>query len=60
MSAFGDRQVNWVWAKIIPERDSKVFALAAWANEQERRLLGLHCGQMLDRSRHHAWAETMV
>lgn len=29
----------------------------AWANDCERKLLGLHCGQMLDRTRHREWAK---
>lgn len=53
----GSRRVFAVWAGHIPERQGDIYALAAWANEQERKLLGLHCGQMLDRTRHLAWAE---
>ena len=56
----GNRFVPHGWNRTIPERDSKVFALAAWANEQERKLLGLHCGQMLDHKRHREWAEGVI
>jgi hypothetical protein len=59
----GDRQIPWVHQtdpEHVSERESKICAVAAWANEQERKLLGLHCGRMLDRKRHRAWAETMI
>lgn len=56
----GKRRVLAVNAGHISERATAVFAMAAWANDQERKLLGLHCGQMLDRERHLAWAETVV
>lgn len=52
-----------VWfghAGIIPLRESTRNALAQWANDCERRLLGLHCGQMLDRRRHKRWAGSKV
>lgn len=40
----------------IPLEETMVNALAQWANDAERRLLGLHCGQMLCRDRHRQWA----
>lgn len=56
----GERRVLCVNAGHIPVEQSRIFALAAWANDQERRLLRLHCGQMLDRSRHLAWAKAAL
>jgi hypothetical protein len=56
----GERNILAVWAGNITERQSDIFALAAWANDCERKLLGLHCGQMLDRRRHLKWAEAIV
>lgn len=56
----GPRNVLSVWAGIIPECQSDIYNLAAWANDQERKLLGLHCGQQLDRSRHYAWAKEIL
>lgn len=44
----------------IPFRQSAVYTLTAWANDCERKLLNLHCGQMLERSRHRAWAERLI
>jgi len=39
---------------------SAIYATAEWANDMERRLLRLGCGEMLDRTRHLAWAEKVV
>jgi hypothetical protein len=56
----GTARIHWVNAGRIPERQTKMYALAAWANDCERKLLGLHCGQVLDRKRHLNWAEGIV
>lgn len=48
--------VPFVNAGIIPVEQSAENALATWANDNERKLCGLGLGQMLDRSRHRAWA----
>lgn len=44
----------------ISKRQSAIYATAQWANHMERKLLGLPCGQALERSRHVAWAERVV
>lgn len=54
------RKVFFVNAGVIPIRESAVNALAQWANDMERKLLGLHCGQMLERSRHRTWAASAL
>lgn len=55
-----ERQILHVHADKILFAESLVYAWAEWANDCERRLLGLHCGQMLERSRHLAWAKRMT
>jgi len=32
--------------------------LTQWANDCERSLLGLHCGEILNRARHASWASS--
>lgn len=44
----------------ILAKQSAINAVAQQANDWERKLLGLHCGQMLDRTRHKAWAARRV
>lgn len=53
-------QIAHVHAGKIPFQQSRIFAFAAWANECERKLLGMHCGLVLDRTRHMAWARKIV
>lgn len=50
------RSVRFANAGNIPIEQSASNALTQWANDMERKLLGLHCGQMLDRQRHCEWA----
>lgn len=50
------RKVAFVNAEHIPLEHSAINALAQWANDMERGLLRLHCGQFLDRARHREWA----
>lgn len=54
------RQVIHVHGGKIPFQQSRIYAFAQWANDCERKLLGLHCGQMLERSRHMDWARKIV
>lgn len=56
----GERLVPHVHAGNIPLGQSRIYALAEWANDCERKLLNLHCGLMLDRRRHMAWAAKML
>lgn len=44
----------------IPDRQSQINELAGWANDQERKLQRLHCGQVLPRERHRMWAEQEI
>ena len=50
------RSVKFVSHGNIPIEQSAVNALTQWANDMERKLLGLHCGRVLDRQRHREWA----
>ena len=47
-------------AGIISPLESKVNAYTQWANDCERKLLGLHCGQTLPRERHRNWAREIT
>jgi hypothetical protein len=44
----------------ISKRQSAINALAQWANDNERRLCGLSCGDVLPRDRHRTWAEQVI
>lgn len=54
------RDIMVASAGIISPLESKVNAYAQWANDCERKLLGLHCGQMLPRERHRNWAREIA
>lgn len=43
-----------------PITDCAAWHIASIANDRERRLLNLHCGQMLPKARHNAWAAEKV
>lgn len=51
------RRIFYVNAGNITAEESARNALAQWANDCERRLLGMTCGYVLPRERHKVWAE---
>jgi len=54
------RNIRPIYNDKIPRRQTDINALAEWANTCERKLLGLHCGVVLDRTRHREWAERII
>lgn len=54
-----ERHAFFANAGVISVQESAYDAVVEWANDMERKLLRLHCGQWLPRDGHRAWARSI-